>query len=54
MGLIDMTFKLNLLISVSVGMLVGALLYAVIVYWFKLEESELIINMVRKRLPGRA
>lgn len=54
MGVMGLALKFNLLVSVSAGIILGALLYAVIVYLFKLEESELILNMVRKRLPGRA
>jgi putative peptidoglycan lipid II flippase len=51
---LGLAFKLNLLISVSTGIMLGALLYAVIIYLFKLEESELVLNMIRKRLPGQA
>lgn len=54
MGIMGLALKLNLLFSVGIGIMLGVLLYAVIVYLFKLEESELVLNMVRKRLPGRA
>lgn len=54
MGIMGLALKLNLLFSVGIGIMLGVLLYAIIVYLFKLEESELVLNMVRKRLPGRA
>ncbi|MDD4550455.1 MAG: murein biosynthesis integral membrane protein MurJ [Syntrophomonadaceae bacterium] len=45
--------KLNLLISVGTGICLGVLVYGVIIYLFKLEESELLLRMVRKRLPKK-
>ncbi len=47
---LNLTPKLNLLISLSVAMALGALVYGVIVYMFKLEESELLLNMLKRRL----
>lgn len=54
MDALGLAFKLDLLISVSAGIILGALLYAVMIYLFKLEESEMILNMIRKRLSGQA
>ncbi|HBQ27682.1 MAG TPA: murein biosynthesis integral membrane protein MurJ, partial [Syntrophomonas sp.] len=54
MGTLGLAFKLNLLISVSTGIIIGALFYAVLIYLFKLEESELVLNMIRKRFSGQA
>jgi len=44
--------KLNQLILVSAGMGIGITLYAVIIILFRLEESQLVINMLKKVLPG--
>ncbi len=42
--------KLNLLIGVSAGVLSGAIVYGAIIYLFKLEESELVLGILRKKL----
>jgi len=44
--------KLNQLIMVSAGMGIGISVYAVIILLFRLEESQLVIDMLRKVLPG--
>ena len=44
--------KINQLLSVAVGIGLGAIVYGVIVYCFKLEESELLLAMIKKKLPG--
>ena len=54
LGILGFAFKLNLLISVSTGIVLGALFYAVLIYLFKLEESELVLNMLRQRFSGQA
>jgi len=46
--------KLNQLVGVSVGMSLGIVVYGLIVYLFKLEESELVLGMIKKKLPKRA
>lgn len=54
MGTLGLALKLNLLIGVSAGIILGAIFYAIIIYLFKLEESELVLKMVKKRLLHRA
>lgn len=46
--------KINQLVSVTVGMSLGIAVYGIIVYCFKLEESELVLGMIKKKLPKRA
>jgi hypothetical protein len=46
--------KINQLLSVTVGIGLGIIVYGVIVYLFKLEESELVLAMIKKKLPGFA
>ncbi|MGI5911404.1 MAG: murein biosynthesis integral membrane protein MurJ [Syntrophomonadaceae bacterium] len=53
LNILKLAVKLNLLISIGSGILVGALFYAVLIYFFKLEESELILNILKRRLPRR-
>ncbi len=45
--------KLNLLLGTSIAVLIGAAIYSIIIYPFKLEETELLLNMLRRKLPGR-
>ncbi len=54
MASLHLAAKLNQLISVSVGISLGILVYGLIVYAFKLEESELVLGMIKKKLPKRA
>jgi putative peptidoglycan lipid II flippase len=44
--------KINELIMVVAGMGVGVIVYGVIILLFKLEESQLILNILKKRIPG--
>ena len=44
--------KVNQLITVMVSVVAGVMVYVLCVMPFHLEESELILNMFRKRLPG--
>ncbi len=54
MSIMAFSTKLNLFISVSVGVASGVVIYGIIIYLFKLEESELLLNMLKKRMPERA
>lgn len=54
LGLLVFASKLNLIISVVTGIGIGVIVYGVIIYLFKLEESELVLQMVKKKLPKRA
>ncbi|MGR6835410.1 murein biosynthesis integral membrane protein MurJ [Syntrophomonas erecta] len=51
---LGLAMKLNLLIGVGTGIAVGVMVYGLLVYLFKLEESELLLKMIRRRLPGKA
>ncbi|MEN6460646.1 MAG: murein biosynthesis integral membrane protein MurJ [Syntrophomonas sp.] len=42
--------KINLLVSVSAAMAVGVGIYAIIIYMFRLEEFQLVLQMARKKL----
>ncbi|MGE5404836.1 MAG: murein biosynthesis integral membrane protein MurJ [Candidatus Saccharibacteria bacterium] len=53
-GIVHFSDKLNQAIIVSAGVGVGILVYALIIVLFRLEETELIVNMVKKRIPGLA
>lgn len=44
--------KLNQLVMVSVGMGIGISVYTVIVVLFRLEETQLIMDMLKRVLPG--
>ncbi|MEN6348527.1 MAG: murein biosynthesis integral membrane protein MurJ [Syntrophomonas sp.] len=46
--------KMNLLFGVGGGMAVGVVVYTFIVYLFKLEETELVLGMIRKRFLKKA
>lgn len=46
--------KLNQLLSVTAGVALGGMIYALIIYWFKLEESELVLGMIGKRFFRKA
>lgn len=50
---LNLAAKVNLLIAVSAGVLIGVAVYGGIVYLFKLEEAELILDMVRSKMPRR-
>lgn len=50
LNILAFTPKLNYLIAISISILLGILIYGVIIYLFKLEESELLLDMFRKRL----
>lgn len=54
MTALTLTAKLNQLVSVAAGVSLGVVVYGLIVYSFKLEESELVLDMIRKRFPKRA
>lgn len=54
MSSLQLAAKINQLISVTVGMTLGVVVYGMIVYIFKLEESELVLGMIKKKLPKRA
>jgi len=45
--------KLGLLLGIGIAVLIGIVVYGVLIYPFKLEESELLLNMLRRKLPGR-
>ncbi|MGE5397373.1 MAG: murein biosynthesis integral membrane protein MurJ [Chitinophagales bacterium] len=44
--------KINQAVTVFSGMIVGALVYGVSVMAFRLEETSLVLEMVKRRLPG--
>lgn len=44
------TEKLNLTVGVGCSVLAGVIIYSGIVYFFKLEETELVLKMIRNRL----
>lgn len=51
-GALTLTPKVNQLITVMGSITVGAIVYAVSIMPFHLEETELILNMFRRRIPG--
>lgn len=50
LGTLHWVAKLNLLVSVGVGVVAGMAVYLAIVYLFKLEETELVLGIVRRKL----
>jgi putative peptidoglycan lipid II flippase len=48
-AVIPLSHKLTELVSVGAGVGIGCLLYFLLVYWFKLEESQLVLAMIRKK-----
>jgi len=44
--------KMNQLLAVTAGVSLGAAIYGLIIYGFKMEETELVLKMVRHRIPG--
>jgi len=44
--------KINALIMILTGMGLGAAIYGIIISVFRLEETELVFDIIRKRLPG--
>ena len=46
------TPKVNALIMVLTGLGLGAGIYGIIISVFRLEETELVFDIIRKRLPG--
>ncbi len=54
MASLHLAAKINQLISITAGMSLGIVVYGLIVYIFKLEESELVLGMIKKKLPKRA
>jgi putative peptidoglycan lipid II flippase len=44
--------KVNDLITLVVGMTLGVVVYGVLILIFRLEESQLILNMIKKRIPA--
>ncbi len=42
--------EINLFISVSVGVTAGVMVYALLVYLFKLEETELVWGMIKRKI----
>lgn len=54
LNLLAFSNKINLLIGVSIGAMSGVIVYGMIVYLFKLEESELVLGMLRKKLRSAA
>lgn len=49
-GMLYFVEKINLIISVGAGILAGIIVYAALVYLFKLEETEVVLSMVKKKL----
>lgn len=49
MDILSFVSKINLLITVSAGLCSGVLVYGIIVYLFRLEESELILEMIKNK-----
>ncbi len=43
--------KINQLFSVTAGVSLGIVFYGLIVYYIKMEESELILGLVRRKIP---
>lgn len=48
----NMASKLNELITVTAAVGIGILVYAVIILLFRLEEAYLVLDLIKKRLPG--
>jgi integral membrane protein MviN len=51
-AIVNMSSKLNELITVTAAVGIGVLVYAVIILIFRLEEAYLVLNLIKKRLPG--
>jgi putative peptidoglycan lipid II flippase len=51
-GILTLAPKLNELIIVVAGIGVGVLTYSIIVLLFRLEETQLILGIVKSRIPG--
>jgi len=45
--------KLNQLLGVAIGITLGSLFYIFFIYCFKLQESELLLGLIRKRFPNK-
>ncbi len=45
--------KVGLLLGTGTAILIGIIVYGVLIYPFKMEETELLLNMLRRKLPGR-
>ncbi|MDD2619307.1 MAG: murein biosynthesis integral membrane protein MurJ [Syntrophomonadaceae bacterium] len=54
LNLLTLGNKLELLLGVGLGTLSGALVYGITIYLFKLEESELVLNLIRKKIRHTA
>jgi len=50
---LPMGTKLNLLVGVSIGIISGVIIYAAIVYMFKLEETKLVTDMFKKKFLNK-
>jgi len=50
LAVINLGQKIDLLMGIGVAVVLGVAIYTVLIYPFKLEETELILNMVRKKL----
>ncbi len=53
LSVLNLADKLSLLLGTGTAVFIGVIVYGVLIYPFKLEESELLLNMLRRKLPGR-
>lgn len=51
-SVLDFAPKLNQLIMVVSGVGVGVVVYSAIILMFRLEETQLVMGLIRKRIPG--
>ena len=47
-----LTIKLNQLLSLAIGIILGALVYMLLIYCFKLQESELLLGLIHNRFSN--
>jgi putative peptidoglycan lipid II flippase len=48
---LQMGYKLNLLVGTSLAIVTGIVVYGLLIYPFKLEESQLLLKLLRRKLP---
>jgi putative peptidoglycan lipid II flippase len=48
---LHLSYKLNLLVGTSMAVMVGIVVYGLLIYPFKLEETQLLLNLLRRKLP---
>lgn len=53
LAILHLADKLNLLLGTGMAVLVGIVVYSLIIYPFKLEETQMLLKILRRKLPGR-